>query len=83
MSAVEVNDFCGACHRKVSGAEEFTDWGSLEHAAPTAVSGTEPLFSEEWWQAVVPYVPRAALADIAIGGWLFGQVPVVSPNAAA
>jgi hypothetical protein len=26
MSAVEVNDFCGACHRKFSGAEEFTDW---------------------------------------------------------
>ena len=26
MSAVEVNDFCGACHRKVSGPEEFTNW---------------------------------------------------------
>lgn len=26
MTAVEVNDFCGACHRKVSPAE-FTNWG--------------------------------------------------------
>lgn len=26
MTAVEVNDFCGACHRKVSPAE-FIDWG--------------------------------------------------------
>lgn len=27
MNGAEVNEFCGACHRKVSGgAEEFTDW---------------------------------------------------------
>jgi hypothetical protein len=67
MTATEINDFCGACHRKIS-VEQYTNWNdawNVRHQPPYLAQSRCFLKSEGKLSCFTCHAPHAAVSRVA------------------